>query len=77
MYTYDQFLELDSDAQLALVQNEGTVIVEQKCSYFHSIIYDMKDFNVELVDDLKTGKAKIKRTYSSRVHRSTRPAYYK
>lgn len=77
MYTYDQFLELDSEVQLALVQKEGTVILEQKCSYFHSIIYGMGSFNVELVDDLATGKVKIKRTYRSPVQLSSRPAYYK
>lgn len=77
MYTYDQFLELDTEVQLALVQNEGTVILEQKCSYFHSIIYGMGNFNVELVDDLTTGKVKIKRTYRNPVQLSRRPAYYK
>ncbi|KQS91916.1 hypothetical protein [Chryseobacterium sp. Leaf394] len=77
MYTYDQFLELDSESQLAFVQKEGTIILEQKCSYFHSILYGLGSFDVELVDDLATGKVKIKRTYCSPVHYSNRPAFYK
>lgn len=69
MYTYDQFLELDSETQLALVQTQGRIIVEQRCSDFHSVIYGLENFNVELVDDLKTGKAKIYRTYQiGRAH---------
>lgn len=77
MYTYNQFLKLDNETQIALVQKEGTVILEQKCSYFHSIIYGMGSFNVELVNDFTTGKARIKRTYCNPVHHNRRPAYYK
>ncbi|WP_262152292.1 hypothetical protein [Chryseobacterium foetidum] len=77
MYTYDQFLELDSETQLALVQTEGRIIVEQRCSDFHSIIYGLQNFNVELVDDMKTGKVKINRTYRNVSRENVRPVYYK
>lgn len=77
MYTYDQFLELDSETQLALVQTEGRIIVEQRCSDFHSIIYGLQNFNVELVDDIKTGKVKINRTYRNVSRQNARPVYYK
>lgn len=77
MYTYDQFLELDSETQLALVQTEGRIIVEQRCSEFHSIIYGLQNFNVELVDDIKTGKVKINRTYRNVSRQNARPVYYK